>query len=274
MTCHNRKETTRRCLANLVGQTGAEKLEIFLVDDGSTDGTAAMVSACFPTVNVISGTGSLYWNGGMRRAWHAAIESKIQFTGYLWLNDDVTLFKTAIQDLVAGIEAVRGTYDKPPLLVGATIDSESTAVTYGGHVIENSNRPFRLRLAATNGTLQRVDNCSGNFVYVPSSAYESLGSLRADFIHIFGDLDYGRRAADAQIPILLLPRVVGCCDSNSLADTSLDRSRGKLKRLLIRFREESKIHSIDWRTFVWLHEKKLLRRIGYIVSPYLKILSD
>lgn len=40
MTCHNRRETTLKCLNTLYNQEGATNIDmaVYLVDDGSTDG--------------------------------------------------------------------------------------------------------------------------------------------------------------------------------------------------------------------------------------------
>ena len=49
IACHNRRETTLACLASLV-QNDVENIdaEIFLMDDGSTDGTSEAVKAKYP----------------------------------------------------------------------------------------------------------------------------------------------------------------------------------------------------------------------------------
>ena len=53
MTCHNRKAKTIRCLRNLYCQN--INLDIFLVNDGCTDGTEEFVAKEFPKVNIIEG---------------------------------------------------------------------------------------------------------------------------------------------------------------------------------------------------------------------------
>ena len=46
--------------------------EVFLVDDGSSDGTGIVVKEMFPEITVIQGNGKLFWNRGMFYAWDAA----------------------------------------------------------------------------------------------------------------------------------------------------------------------------------------------------------
>src|SRR5208282_764977 len=85
MTSFNRRDSTLRSLTALVRQQGAADfaLHVFLVVDGSTDGTADAVQSAFPEVRVLQGDGSLYWNGGMRMAYAAAMQES--FDAYLFL---------------------------------------------------------------------------------------------------------------------------------------------------------------------------------------------
>ena len=77
ITCHNRKEKTLTCLTDLMNQdviSGID-LNVYLVDDGSTDGTGDAVKQNFPHVNILQGDGTLYWNGGMRFAFSEAMKN-------------------------------------------------------------------------------------------------------------------------------------------------------------------------------------------------------
>ena len=75
MACHNRVVTTLCCLERLFNNNLAD-IDVWLVDDGSSDGTETRVRERFPSVNVIKGTGNLYWARGMRLAWEKAIETR------------------------------------------------------------------------------------------------------------------------------------------------------------------------------------------------------
>ena len=89
MTCHNRREQSVSCLERLQSQTVQADIEVFLVDDGSNDGTTDAIRKRFPSTHLLHGDGSLYWAGGMRMAMEAAIPGRFDF--YLWLNDDTKL---------------------------------------------------------------------------------------------------------------------------------------------------------------------------------------
>ncbi|MDD2851698.1 MAG: glycosyltransferase family 2 protein [Desulfuromonadaceae bacterium] len=68
---HNRKEVTRRFVASLQRQTYLN-YTLVLVDDGSTDGTAEMVTKAIANCTVIKGEGDWWWGGALQQ-------------GYLWL---------------------------------------------------------------------------------------------------------------------------------------------------------------------------------------------
>ena len=100
-TCHNRREKTLSALNDLYAQELPESVNVehVLVDDGSTDGTAAAVAERFPDVEIVPGAGKLFWAGGMRYGWEQAVRGKM-FDYLLVYNDDVRLETSALQQLL------------------------------------------------------------------------------------------------------------------------------------------------------------------------------
>ena len=90
ITSFNRKEITLLCLGSLLISIKLlfnNLVDIYLVDDNSTDGTKQAVHENFPSVIIINGNGSLYWNRGMHLAWEIAAKTK-KYDYFLWLNDE------------------------------------------------------------------------------------------------------------------------------------------------------------------------------------------
>jgi GT2 family glycosyltransferase len=209
MTCFNRRETTIRSLDGLAGQQlGGVQLEVFLVDDGSSDGTAAAVRASFPAVTVIHGTGELYWTGGTCLADAEAWTNDPDYI--LWLNDDVHLDVTAVRTLVDAAASS----DNRSIIVGACVDPETGAPSYGGYRRTNPRRPIQLSRVAPSGQLESLDTMNGNVVLIPSEVRRSIGPLDRRFSHNMADLDYGFRARRAGWGVTLAPRFVGTCLPN------------------------------------------------------------
>lgn len=223
LTCHNRKDKTIQCLTALYIQQGLNKvykIEVFLVDDASTDGTAEDVKNQFTEVIIIQGNGNLFWNRGMHLAWKTAAVTK-DFDYYLWLNDDTFLENNAIQILL---------HEKfsDAIVSGTTQSQHDQKATYGGY----TNKPRKLLIP--NGNYQKSDYCNGNCVLIPKKVFHKLGNLDPIFHHALGDFDYSLRASKMGIEIYVAPDYVGTCESHDFVpkwqNTSLSW-RNRLRNL-------------------------------------------
>lgn len=63
LTVHNRKEKTLRCLHDLFVQESVEgyTIDVWLTDDGCTDGTPEVIVQRWADVHIVKGDGNLYW---------------------------------------------------------------------------------------------------------------------------------------------------------------------------------------------------------------------
>lgn len=203
LTCHNRKEKTLQCLGNLYAQQGLEEdytIEVFLVDDGSTDGTADAIQFQFPKVTIIPGDGNLYWNRGMYKAWETAANTK-RFDYYLWLNDDTFLFKNAI------ISSLNLDYSNA-VIVGTTHSSLNQKPTYGGTSSETKS------IIRPNGLFQKCYLINGNFLLISKGVYNIIGKLDPIFHHALGDFDYYFRGRKLGVEFYVAPEYVGICEDH------------------------------------------------------------
>ena len=221
VTSHNRRPKTIAALESFFAQTGAGfQLRGVLVDDRSTDGTAATVAGAFPAVDVLDGTGSLFWARGMAAAEQKAVICDPDYL--LWLNDDVTLFPGALDRLVAVAEQSR---PGPVVVAGAVQDPVTSATTYGG-VVRRDWHPMRYALAEPQDAVIEVDTVHGNVLLVPRETYRLLGGIDGVFEHAYADFDYGLRLRDVGGRCLLAPGHAGACEQNMAAHpTILDTGR-------------------------------------------------
>lgn len=211
IACHNRKSKTIKCLSNLYQQKGNKteyNFSVFLVDDGSTDGTDIAVRQNFPNVNIITGTGNLYWNRGMHLAWDEA--AKQNFDAYLWLNDDTFLYENALEILVNHLLET----DSKSIICG-TIESpdHKGRISYGGG--KHIDKKFKMNIP--RGDMEECDIINGNCVLIPRYVFEKVGNLDRNFIHCMGDNDYSLRAKKLGIVSYTTGNFVGSCsDKDSL----------------------------------------------------------
>jgi GT2 family glycosyltransferase len=221
LTCHNRREKTLSCLDNLLSQVGIDaSIEVFLVDDGSNDGTAAAVAESYPSVHLLQGDGSLYWTGGMRMAMQAASAKAFDF--YLWLNDDTRLYPDAVARLLQTHVAVSKSADAPPIVIGSICDPKTHELTYGGSIRVSRWHPLRFRHLEISSLPQECDVFNGNCVLLPSTVVEVVGSLDPALVHAAGDYEYGLRARKTGITSWVAPGFFGECSTNSLRGTWYD----------------------------------------------------
>ncbi len=213
LACHNRKAATLSSLARLQEQDTAAQLEVFLVDDASSDGTAEAVRARFPQVRMLRGSGQLFWCGAMRRALATALERDFDF--YLWLNDDTTLDLDAVRRLLEAHEGIAGKGSQPAIVVGSTRDPRTGEPTYGGVVRASRLHPLKYRLLAPGAEPRPCHSMNGNCVLIPRDAAARAGNLSPEFSHGIGDFDYGLRARRAGCGLWVVPATVGTCARNS-----------------------------------------------------------
>jgi GT2 family glycosyltransferase len=204
LTCHNRKDQTLASLSSLYACLVPENFffDVFLVDDGSTDGTHNAIRTQFSEVNLIQGDGTLYWNRGMKLAWESAAKAN-DYDFYLWLNDDTVMFDNALTIFLEGLI----TYGEKTIFIGATTSATNTQITYSGHRL---NETF----LKPNGNWQSCDYFNGNIVLIPRYVLETVGMNDSVFNHALGDFDYGLRAKRKNIALYVAPVLLGYCETH------------------------------------------------------------
>jgi GT2 family glycosyltransferase len=268
LTCFNRRETTLACLQALQDnrQHAAFALRAWLVDDGSSDGTAAAVRARFAWVHVHEHRGApLFWCRGMHMALAGALAEGHDH--YLLLNDDTVLDADAVARLLTCHTALLA--QGLALVVGSTRDSDTGAVTYGGERRPSRWRPTRFVRQAPADAALPVDSFDGNVVLLPAAVVARVGNLDPHFEHAMGDLDYGLRASALGVGLWLAPGFLGRCSHNPVRGSFHDTTLA----LRLRWRHMLSRKGLPWRS--WLHFTR--RHAGplwplFFAWPYLRLL--
>jgi GT2 family glycosyltransferase len=271
ITCHNRRQTTLACLAGLFTQDlpSHVSLSTYLVDDGSTDRTSEAVSETYPEVKIISGDGSLYWNGGMRVAFEEALKSNYDY--YLWLNDDTTLYPEAIAQLLTTYAGLTEAEKELAIVVGGTCDPEIGEATYGGLVRNSSWHPLKFRVVPPDGEVKRCDTMSGNCVLIPRVVTQTLGNLESAFIHSKGDWDYGLRLGKKGGAVWLAPQYIGTCQEHLPNTNCWDNPDLTLRERVNMVLDPRCLPIGEWRLLLQRHAGVFWP--FYWLSPYLRLFS-
>ena len=184
LSCYNRKESTRECLNSLGKVLSVNQIDVFLTDDGSTDGTSEMITKEFPTVHLINGDGKQFWSRGMYLSWKEALKGCYDF--YLWLNDDIILYSNFMDELFNSLEKA----GRNAIVSGLIENEEKTEIIYGGY---NKQK----KMVQPSIMPSSITYMNGNVVLVPKAVVNTIGIIDPVYHHDLGDVDYGLRAMKA-----------------------------------------------------------------------------
>jgi GT2 family glycosyltransferase len=230
IAAYNRKALTLECLRSLLAQqVPGVTLDAFVLDDASDDGTSEAIAEQFPEATVLHGNGQLYWNGGMRRAFAAAIAGHYDY--YLWMNDDTRLDDGALAVLLDTERRVRQRDDEAVIVAGSTRHPETGELTYGGVVRPYRWRPLRSELVEPGEAPRPCETMNGNAVLISRAVVQRVGNIDPAFSHGAGDFDYGLRARAAGCSIWIAPGTIGTCASHPRRRTDDQPLLEELRRL-------------------------------------------
>lgn len=225
--CHNRRERTLAALSSLYFQDipAEVNLENILVDDASTDGTAEAVRYQFPEVEIIVGTGSLFWAGGMRFGWERKILRK-HYDYLLVYNDDIILERDAVSNLLTtSMDFLADGGAKEHIIVGAFRSAAHGMTTYSGVTRSSWWHPLRFKQVDPDAAKYLVvDTLCMNAALISRHALEKIGFLSDYFVHAGADYDYGLRLAQAGGKVVLCPGYIGYCEQNYEDDDYINRA--------------------------------------------------
>lgn len=228
VTCFNRAETTLASLALLRDALDDAKgvtWQVHLVDDGSPDKTGERVKRAFPAINVIEGTGDLFYVRGMQLAYREALDHG-PYDAYLLFCDDVAVDAKAAQDFIALYRSLNA--ERSTALVAAMTAIASDRVTHSAYRLKSRHRPLSGQSLMPAREPIECDTFCSNFVLVPAVAFEALGGFDTNLWHSFGDIDLGLSLRKIGTRLVLAPIPIGRCDDHGTAKRS---RHGLLKRL-------------------------------------------
>ena len=214
--CYNRREKTLKFLESLFNQQGVDLrlADIYILDDGSTDGTAQAVKKKFPRVDVLTGTGNLFWAAGMRTLWQHALHRR-RYDIFLLFNDDVVLYPDAVKRL---IDYYMQFNKSGTILIGSVVNPVTNKVSYGGNIFRV--HPFKFTsYSLINPDASTAIPCmfgNANILLIDEITVNKIGVLADIYTHYMADFDYTYTAYKAGVQVLISPGFYGYCKDDTV----------------------------------------------------------
>jgi GT2 family glycosyltransferase len=195
----NRWKYTRACLDSLRAQTNQD-FRTVVVDDGSTDETAATLARDYPEVEVVTGNGNLFWTAGVNRGIERALA--LGATQVMTLNNDVL----TAPDFVAQMQAAAAQH--PTAVLGALeFDADTGDAIYGGERLDfrtNTRYDLLKEIPANQRSqgLHPVTYLPGRGLLIPKAVIDKIGLFDEKRLpHYLADFDYTSVARRAGFPV-------------------------------------------------------------------------
>lgn len=240
----NTRDETLACVASLL-RTRYENLDVIIVDNGSTDGSAAAFRSAYPDLCVVETGENLGFSGGNNVGLQLALRRGCDSA--LILNSDTLVTDPDwLTKLVAVGEA------DPTIGISGPLTFDATGEVCGGPVIVDWKRGRVERYAPIEGGVVRCDMVGGHALLVKREVLERVGLLDDRLFLFYEETDLCRRAKDAGYSVALV------------ADAALVHEIGKSRR------------SIPYTSIYYSHRNRLLflRKHGTAVDFALAVLQD
>lgn len=205
----NTRDLLRDCLASLVAATGGLSVEVLVVDNGSSDGSAAMVRAGFPAVRVIESPRNIGFAAGNNLALR-----EVRGRHVFLLNSDTLVQGDVLRASVDWLDAHPEAGVLGPLVLNADGSLQPSCSSFP----TLKNLALQLvgitRIAPLDGyrltgwdrsTARRVDVVSGAAMFVRRAAMEDVGLLDESFFFFGEETDWCRRFARAGWEVVFVP---------------------------------------------------------------------
>ncbi|QQS33114.1 MAG: glycosyltransferase family 2 protein [Acidobacteriota bacterium] len=210
---HNRRAETLQFLSSIFrSDLKGIDVSVYIVDDGSTDGTAEAVRKNFPDVNIIAGGGDLWFTEGTNRGITAALADDPDLI--LTCNNDSIFDRSAIARLVECCQRHERS------IVGGLLLDWSTPhkvfqVAPKWDLWKGGNRHwFHQTVWTVPKSPWYVEMIVGNCVLFPASAIREAGLMDSKRFPQYGDAEYTPRLRKLGWKLLVEPRARVFCKPN------------------------------------------------------------
>ncbi len=195
---HNGKRDTIACLKSLTNLSyPRHMLEIIIVDNHSSDGSASYIKKNYPQINILS----LDTNNGFAKAVNKAL--RIAKGSYFFLvNNDVILEKNYLQLLLTFMEQ-----DPTIGIAGGKIYSQITnTISFCGNTFNPWTGAIQ-KLPKPN-VVKESQWIEGSSMLIKKSVVKKIGFFDPAYFYTFEDVDFCLRAREKGFKVMYYPKAI------------------------------------------------------------------
>jgi GT2 family glycosyltransferase len=239
---HNRREVTRRFIECLGRQEDAD-YHLVLLDDGSGDGTAAMVRETVPSVTVLRGDGTWWWAGALQKGHDWIRSQNIAGQALVCIANDDTVFEPGF--LRSAVEVMAG--NQKVLLLARCFDIGTGMIRDAGVHVDWTN------LRVGQASAERPVNClSTRGLFLSVDDFIGLGGFHPRLLpHYLSDYEFSLRAARAGFRLMTDPSVALSVDTTQTGYHRIDE-KNFVRAIRKFFSRRSPHDPLAWTAFVLL----------------------
>ena len=246
---HNRREITLQCLRSLTRIYSANlDIRVFVVDDGSTDGTSESIGAEFPEVELIRAGGDLWFTEGINVGVRKALECDPKYI--LMMNDDQVFDADFLRYLVETAESNPRSVVGPLLLLWDQPHKVFQVAPVWNTWLGGWQHWFQQTVWTVPERTFEVDLIVGNCVLIPAETIKECGLMNSKRYPNFGDAEYTPRLKRAGWKLLIDPRARVFCQPNTVPASARKKSFGQMFNAL--FVDLKNVNSLRRRWYAYM----------------------
>jgi len=270
---YNDLERTKSFLKSIKNQD-YENIVIYIVDDGSTDGTGKYLKKYHPEIKVLKGNGSLWWTGSLYWGVEEILKTAKMSEFILTINNDCVVKS----DFVSNLVKIASKY--PRSVVGSVaLDLEGNLIDAGVKVnwkfcsflslLDEAKKNIRSGI----DVITNADVLSTRGTLFPISVFREVGNFdKKNFPHYLSDYEFTYRCKLKGFRLLVSTnaRLVNDAKRTGI-DGKIPESFGLFGFWKLLFSRKSKVNILDHYKFVKLHCPLRYKPVNYFII-FIKVL--